>query len=83
MVLIATSIDANDNTLPLSWVIIPTANEEWWLWFCSFLKKQFDPMSKLSFVFILDREKGISIAISEVFLSAFHRRCCQYIADNI
>jgi hypothetical protein len=83
MLLIATSIDANDNALPLSWAIVPTENEEWWLWFCSFLKEQFDPISKPSFVFISDREKGISTAISEVFPSAFHRRCCQHIADNV
>jgi transposase-like protein len=83
MLLIATGIDANDNALPLSWAIVPTENEKWWLWFCSFLKEEFDPMSEPSFVFMSDREKGISVAVSEEFPSAFHGKCCQHIADNI
>jgi hypothetical protein len=31
MLLVATGIDANDNVLPLSWAIVPTENEKWWL----------------------------------------------------
>jgi hypothetical protein len=40
-------------------------------------------MSKEDFVFMSDREKGISSSISTVFLSAFQGKCCQHIADNV
>ena len=83
MLLITTGIDANDHALSLSWAIVPTENEEWWNWFCIFLRDAFEPMSEPSFVFMSDREKGISSGILEVFPSAFSGKCCQHIADNI
>jgi hypothetical protein len=83
MLLIAVGIDANSNILPLAWAVVPTENDEWWLWFLEFLKETFDQLSKEDFIFMSDREKGISSSISTVFLSAFQGKCCQHIADNV
>src|SRR5215212_7149039 len=46
MLMIAVGIDANDNVIPLSWALVPTENEEWWTWFCEFLKDAFDKLSQ-------------------------------------
>ena len=83
MLLVAVGIDANDNALPLSWAIVPTENEKWWLWFCEILKEAFDSMTEPDFIFMSDREKGIQKGISEVFPSAFQGKCCQHISDNV
>ena len=63
MLMIAVGIDANDNVLPLSWALVPTENEEWWTWYCRFLVDCFPGMNSQGFVFISDREKGLSIAL--------------------
>jgi hypothetical protein len=39
--------------------------------------------SREDYIFISDREKGLSPAIAKIYPSAFHAYCCQYIADNI
>jgi hypothetical protein len=83
MLLIAVGMDANSNALPLAWAVVPTENEEWWLWFCEFLKSAFNPMQEEEFIFMSDREKGLSSAISTVFPSAFQAKCCQHISDNV
>ena len=31
MLIIVVGINANDNILPLSWALVPTENEEWWI----------------------------------------------------
>ena len=41
MLLIATTINANDNLLPLAWALVLTKNVEWWTWFLSFVKDHF------------------------------------------
>jgi len=75
MLLIAVGIDANSNALPLAWTVVPTESDEWWLWFCEFLKDIFDVMAEEEFVFMSDREKGLINAISTVFPSAHYSKC--------
>lgn len=83
MLMIAVGIDANDNILPLSWALVPTENEEWWIWYCNFLKECFPWMDSQAFVFISDREKGLASALETVFPKATPAHCCQHIADNV
>ena len=39
IVLIATTLDANDKTLILAWAIVPSESTEWWSWFLMLLQK--------------------------------------------
>ena len=63
MLIVAVGIDANDNVLLLSWALVPIENKEWWTWYCKFLKECFQWMDSEAFVFISDREKGLTIAL--------------------
>ena len=83
MLMIAVGIDANDNVLPLSQVLVPTENEHWWTWFCNFLKRCFPLMSTEGFVFMSDRDKGLKVAISIAFPKSAPAHCYQHIADNV
>jgi zinc finger SWIM domain-containing protein 3 len=83
MLMIVCSIDANNNVLPLLWALVPTENEEWWIWFLSFLASCFKVMNEEDCIFISDRDKGITAAISSQFPTALPAHCCQHIADNI
>jgi hypothetical protein len=83
MLLIACSIDANDNTLLLAWALVPIENEVWWTWFCTELKKAFPNTERIGYMFISDREKGLAAVLDNVFPFVYPAYCCQYIADNI
>jgi hypothetical protein len=83
MLMIAVGIDANDNAIPLSWALVPTENEEWWTWFCEFLKDAFDELSQEGYVFMSDRDKGLAAAVCAVFPQSCAAHCCQHIADNV
>jgi hypothetical protein len=81
--LIAVGIDANNNGVPVCWALVPIENEYWWIWFFEHLSKACPGTSKKDYMFISDREKGLSPALDKVFPLAFHAYCCQHIADNI
>jgi transposase-like protein len=84
MLMVACGIDANDHVVPLAWALVPTENEVWWRWFCTYLKAAFQGIGSFkSCVLISDRDKGIASAIKEVFPIATPAYCCQHIADNI
>jgi len=83
MLMIVVGIDANDNAIPLAWALVPTESEEWWTWFCDFLKDAFDKLSDKGYVFISDRDKGLATTVHTVFLRGCAIYCCQYIADNV
>ncbi|KFX86450.1 hypothetical protein V490_09076, partial [Pseudogymnoascus sp. VKM F-3557] len=83
MLLIATTIDANDNLLPIAWALVPTENVEWWTWFLGFIKDHFLWANQSQMVFISDRDKGIAFAITTHFPNGNQAHCCQHIADNI
>jgi hypothetical protein len=40
MMFIACGIDANNETIPLAWALVPTENELWWSWFCDHLTER-------------------------------------------
>ena len=83
MLLIATGIDANDQVVLLSWALVPTESTEHWTWFMQFLSKNFTCFNDQDFIFISDRDKGISIGLDEVFPKSYQAMCCQHLADNV
>ena len=80
--LIVVGIDANNETLPLAWALVPIENQAWWTWFFKQFYKAFEYLWSNT-CFILDREKGIPKAIEEVLPENCQAWCCQHIADNI
>jgi hypothetical protein len=81
--LIAGGTDANGETIPLAWALVPIENEGWWKWFFKQCKKAFKNISAKRFVIMSDREKGLSSALEEMLPDAIPSYCCQHIADNI
>jgi hypothetical protein len=81
--LIAGGTDANNETLPLAWALVPIENGAWWKWFLKHCKKAFKLTTVEGFIFMSDREKGLSMAIKEIFPKASSSYCCQHIANNV
>lgn len=83
ILLIATSIDANENTLVLAWAIVPTESAEWWSWFFELAQihlvgpyisavdednpEEEDEADDLRLTIITDRGKGLDPAIKKYF----------------
>ena len=82
--LVAVTIDGNDETLPLCWALVPMENIDHWSWFMKqfalcFYHFMVDPDT----VVISDRDKGIQEAVTMHLPLAKHAHCCQHIADNV
>ena len=81
--LIAGGIDANGETLPLAWALVPIECGTWWSWFLKHLKQAFNLLKAKGFIIMSDREKGLPGILDEVLLDAVQAYCCQHIADNV
>jgi hypothetical protein len=74
--LVACGVNANDRVLPLAWALVLIKNKKWWTWFCLCMRQAFDIDIKDDFVFMSNREKGLDLAVEEVFPKAKHSYCC-------
>lgn len=81
--LVACTLDGNNEILPLAWAIVPIEDKDNWAWFLSHMKEWFYGMDAEEVVIISDRDKGLQSVVSEVFPDAHHSHCCQHLADNI
>jgi transposase-like protein len=81
--LVACSVDANNETLPLAWALVPIECSEWWRWFLKHIKKAFQKVGEEDFIIMSDREKGLPKVLDEILPNAVHGYCCQHIADNV
>jgi hypothetical protein len=80
---ITSGTNANEETLPMAYGLVPIENGAWWKWFFKHLAYAFEKVIEEGFIIILDREKGLPGAIEEVLPNAVPSYCCQHIADNI
>lgn len=88
--LTVTSIDANDNLIPICWALVLIEDEMWWYYCLSHFKKAFQldsgkPRCMLSkdVTFINDRDKKLIGSVENLFPFAQHAYCCQHLVDNI
>ena len=80
--LIAVGIDANDETLPVAWALVPIESEAWWTWFLKHFNQAFQADIDGN-VFMSDWEKGLPAALKKTMPEVTQAYCCQHIADNV
>ncbi len=83
ILLVAATLDGNNEILPLAWAIVPIENADHWTWFLKEMKLSFEEVGSEGMVFISDRDKGLQTAVHEVFPESYHSHCCQHLADNV
>lgn len=84
VLVIASTIDAEEEILPIAWGYIPTESEYWWKQFCKFLKECHKSLTNDDDIsFISDRAKGLIPAVDAVFPHAWHYYCIQHLAENV
>lgn len=92
VLLVLTTLDANEEILPLIWGFARNESKESWLDFLHGFREYFldnldttekerDDFEHLTIV--SDRVKGLVLAIAEVLPKAFHYHCTQHLAENV
>lgn len=92
VLLVLTTLDANEEILPLMWGFARNESKEPWLDFLHSFREYFrdnldstekehDDFEHLTI--ISDRAKGLVLAVAEVFLKAIHYHCTQHLAENV
>lgn len=91
VLLIVTTLDANENTLPLMWGFAKNETIESWTQFLSYFREFFldsipEEEKRASFEYltvISDRGKGLAPAVTSILPKAFHYHCTQHLAANV
>lgn len=83
VLLLATAIDSNNETINLAWGIAPKENMEHWGWFLDNLSHALGDLNKRGTVIMSDRQKGLNRAIEEHLPLATEAYCCKHIERNM
>ena len=89
ILLIATTVDANNQLFPMAFGVVDAENDQNWLWFLELLYSviskcapdQLVPPEKL--IFLSDRQKGLIDGIHTIFPNSPHDYCMRHLADNM
>jgi hypothetical protein len=83
VLLMVSTIDGNNETLPLAWAFVDREDEANWTWFLRGISQHLQGMEEDDAVCISDRQKGLIPALRKTFPRAAHAHCNQHIAENI
>ena len=81
--MLACSLDANQQILLLAWALVPSENQENWEYFLNLLSEAYPPCSTEGFVIISDRDKGLVLTTEKILPNISYAKCCHYIQDNL
>ncbi|XP_061999337.1 uncharacterized protein LOC133716677 [Rosa rugosa] len=80
--LCAVGIDANNGMFPIAYAIAEVENTDSWRWFLRYLMWDLRIERDSAYTFITDKQKGLGIAIAELFPNAEHRHCVRHMYNN-
>ncbi|CAH1443875.1 unnamed protein product [Lactuca virosa] len=76
----ATSIDGNNGMFPVAYGVLEAENTKSWTWFLASLKKAIGTPNGL--VISSDMQKGLELAITQVYPNIEHRECIRHLCSN-
>ena len=81
--LLAVSIDANNEIVLLAWAVVESENDSSWTYFLYHLKTAIPNINTVNCTVISDRDKGLSTATDQTIPNAHRAHCCKHLADNV
>lgn len=81
-ILLMVTLDGNNQTIPLSWAIVPAEDYENWRWFLRQVAR-YIPLDEGDSVIMSDPGKGFVAAVDEIYPQAVHGYCCHHLAENV
>ncbi|XP_028778511.1 uncharacterized protein LOC114735021 [Neltuma alba] len=82
ILLTAVGLDANDSLYPLAFALVDKENGMNWSWFIQWLRISLDLHNGGKVTFMLDIQKGLQHAVTEILPEAKHRLCARHIYAN-
>ncbi|XP_076955553.1 uncharacterized protein LOC143630419 [Bidens hawaiensis] len=82
-ILTAVGLDLNNGIYPVAYALVEAETKDSWIWFLECLGDDLDLYANSNFTFISDRQKGIILALEDVFPRAEHRFCLRHIQENM
>ncbi|ONK66541.1 uncharacterized protein A4U43_C06F9260 [Asparagus officinalis] len=79
-VLVAASVDGDDAIFPLAFAAVEDETYDTWSWFLSQLKYSVGVSRVITFV--LNRQKGLDVALAQVFEESHHSYCLRHLIDE-
>ncbi|XP_076929889.1 uncharacterized protein LOC143594459 [Bidens hawaiensis] len=76
----ATGVDGNNSIFPVAYGVLESENKNSWIWFLELLKKAIGTPNGL--VISSDMQKGLDIAITQVYPTIEHRECVRRLYSN-
>ncbi|MFS7904830.1 putative transposase, MuDR, plant, MULE transposase domain-containing protein [Helianthus anomalus] len=76
----ATSVDGNNSIFPVAYGVLESENKTSWIWFIDLLKKAIGTPDGL--VFSSDMQKGLDVAITQIYSNVEHRECIRHLYSN-
>ena len=83
MIMLASTKDCLGKIIPVAAAVVPTEDYENWRYFLDCLKSAIPALDSPETIFMSDRDKGISKAVSEIFSSAIPAKCVWHLERNV
>nr|XP_043623589.1 uncharacterized protein LOC122595313 [Erigeron canadensis] len=77
----ATAIDGNNSIFPVAYGVLESENTKSWTWFLELLERAIGTPNGL--VISSDMQKGLEVAITQVYPNIEHRECIRHLYSNL
>ncbi|KAL8472249.1 hypothetical protein ACS0TY_029459 [Phlomoides rotata] len=82
ILLSAVGVDPGNSIFPLAYAVVSKENKDTWGWFLRLLKSDLNIGRPSAYTIMSDKQKGLIIAVNEVFPGAEHRFCVRHLHNN-
>lgn len=82
MLLIAVSLDTNNNSFPIAVALVENESGKSWIWFLNLVNEHIVGENMSALCYMLDRMKGCINALRRMVTNAHLRFCARYIYAN-
>jgi zinc finger SWIM domain-containing protein 3 len=82
-ILIAATMDGDNQILPLAWGFVPTESNDSWSFFLSHFRQTFPSIDNATVTTISDRSKGLEPAMTAELSHTIHLYCCYHLQENL
>ncbi|KAJ3674080.1 hypothetical protein LUZ60_006072 [Juncus effusus] len=79
--LAAAGVDGDDASFPLAFAIVEEENYDSWVWFL--LQLKYAVTTSRTLTFVSDRQKGLDIAVPQVFGDSHHAYCLTHLVEEL
>ncbi|XHG07747.1 hypothetical protein AWENTII_013014 [Aspergillus wentii] len=81
--LVAATMDGNNQVLPIAWAVMPGETEDDWRWFLNSLLRAFPKIHDPSTVLMCDPRLPIEAAMQKELPAVSHIHCCEHLSQML